>query len=121
MAIYPCEVGPHAHRTRNILVYAGFLTPDGDMRSRARVCQLHWRTVEPHLVQFEVTDELPTAGNQVSIAPCATCGEPVAERGTQLFITAYPTQNDRKDYWLQVHDTCGTPDWLPWRAQAVLP
>jgi hypothetical protein len=46
------------------------------------------------------------------VADCLTCSQPLTEVGWQLFITAYPTQDERKDYWARIHTDCRLPDLL---------
>ena len=43
---------------------------------------------------------------------CPTCQKPVDQGGVRAFVTAYPAKNDRKDYWLNVHEACALPQWL---------
>jgi hypothetical protein len=91
------------------------------MRSRTRLCSVHWGVAEPHLKEHEVLEDVSLTSYDETPHACPTCGELVEGRGAQLFVTAYPTKEERKDYWLQVHDHCGTPKWLPWKAQAEKP
>lgn len=120
MAIYPCDVGNHSHARKNIHVYASFVTRDGDLRSRLRLCDLHWRAVQPDLAKHEVFEDGGLASDHGMGTPCPTCGEVLQEPLAQLFVTAYPSKDDRKDYWLRVHEACGSPSWLPWKEQEAL-
>ena len=113
MAIFPCDVGPHKHSGKNINFYIGMIKGPETKRYSLRLCDLHWGQIEPHLAKYEVVvDSSALSGNPFPDW-CASCGEPVHERGWQLFVTAYPPQHDRKDYWFQIHDQCTLPRFVP--------
>ena len=113
MAIFPCDEGPHKHSGKNINVYIGLIRDGDPLRYSTRLCDLHWGEIEPHLTHYEVLVDDPTASFRNDAGRCASCGDPLTERGQQLFITAYPPKHDRKDYWLHIHSHCTVPRFIP--------
>lgn len=113
MAFFPCDVGPHKNPGRNMNMYIGLLSDRDPLRYGLRLCQGHWGEIEPHLAEYEVLIDNATNTAWGTTSWCATCGEPIEESGGQVFVTCYPSKNDRKDYWLQVHSSCPIPKFLP--------
>jgi hypothetical protein len=109
MAMLPCITGPHKHRDRNVNVYCGDISAGVSTRSSGRFCLAHWNEIERRLHQFELD---PTSGalSDPSVEWfCISCAKPVDESGRQLFVTSYPTKDDRKDYWARIHAGCSSP------------
>lgn len=108
MSYFPsCDVGPHAWLKRKHLVYVG-LGQGGDFaRYRLRFCPEHLAILQEDLAEYEIM-ALETAVGRTngSVVNCVSCREPVRERGRQLFVTCYPTQDQRVDYWSPIHSGC---------------
>lgn len=112
MAMFPCSIGPHAHGGSNSNYYVALGAHGVFTRWRTRLCRIHSAAIEQHLAEFEILPEDTTAGFYGPKSQCFTCHEPISEGGQELFVTGYPSQNERKDYWARVHLTCGLPDAL---------
>lgn len=112
MAYLPCDVGQHWNPGRNINVYLGLLGDGPDLRRSGRLCEGHWREIEPDLAQLEVCPEDPAGTFDFQSFVCPSCSKPVDKLGIRAFITAYPAKDDRKDYWANVHTECPYPHWL---------
>lgn len=109
MAYMPCDVGRHFNPGRNVNAY--FARGSGSVMDRwnLRLCPGHWSEYQRDLAEFEV-DPANTALSSFSANDtCLTCSEPVGEGGDQLFVTSYPTKQERKDYWARVHHDCNLP------------
>lgn len=113
MAIFPCDVGLHRNPGKNMNMYVGVLNQGTGPRMALRLCEGHWREVEPHLTEYEVITDGSDAPYGFGSFVCGTCGQILSERGAQVFVTAYPPKQDRKDYWFQVHSECPLPSWMP--------
>jgi hypothetical protein len=111
MAFFPCDYGPHYNPRRNYLSYVG-VGVQGDMnRYRLRFCAAHIGAVQEHLSQFKVDPENGTiSGGDAAAANCLSCGQPVDQTRRQLFVTCYPPDDEREDYWAQIHIDCTVPD-----------
>lgn len=112
MAFFPCSVGPHAHRSPNHLCYVAVGSGADFRRHRVRLCPSHWARVDDYLAKFEAptvddTGSWPGVGSD-----CIACGEPTFEPRWQVFITAYPAKDERKDYWSYLHVDCQLPKEL---------
>lgn len=82
-------------------------------RYRRRFCSLHSAAVEEDLAEHELVVTEPTAGSpNGNMANCFSCAEPVREGGRQVFITGYPSNDERKDYWGKLHDSHRLPPYL---------
>jgi len=112
MAVLPCQVGFHPHPYRNVNVYAGWFVGPTESRHRARYCPAHWDEIHSGLSKFEVDPDSLTLGDPTSQGLCITCGEPVTEGLGQVFVTSYPSKNQRKDYWARIHVGCNLPGLL---------
>lgn len=111
--IYPCDVGEHRAPGAQIGLYPARLDAGGEARRKLRLCQRHWSEIEPCLAQYEVLEDGRVAGDLDALTVCPTCLKPLDEALAQIFVTSYPTKNDRKDYWFQVHQDCSVPSWFP--------
>lgn len=79
-------------------------------RWRLRFCPAHAGEVHEYLSERELSIANLTVGaSKIAATNCFSCGQPVEHGGTQVFITGYPTQDERKDYWLEVHRSCRLP------------
>lgn len=106
MAYLPCLLGPHKHKGRNVNLYFG-IARQGEMERRSgRACVLHWGEIERDLAQFEVDSDSGTLSDPTSEGLCFTCFKPVDKSRCQVFVTAYPAKDERKDYWAAIHSTC---------------
>jgi hypothetical protein len=111
MAFYPCDYGPHYNPARNYLLYVGYGAGTEINRWRLRFCGTHLSTVQEHLSEFEVSPEDGAlAGGNEAMTHCLSCGQPIGENRRQLFVTCYPPDHERKDYWAGVHVNCSLPD-----------
>jgi len=106
MAYLPCFIGPHTHRGRNTNVYLGIARGMDIERRSGRVCTTHWGEIERSLAQFELDPDRGTLSDPAAEWLCFACLEPVDEIGYQVFVTAYPAKDERKDYWARVHMHC---------------
>jgi len=113
MAIFPCDIGRHKHNGKNVNCYVGIISNEAPERWSTRLCDFHWGEIEPHLAKYEVLVDNLTLGDRFPTDWCASCGHPIDEGGRQLFITSYPPKQDRKDYWLHIHDECTVPRFTP--------
>ena len=112
MAYLPCDAGTHFHPARNVNVYTGVLGDGPDLRKTARLCQGHWGEVEPHLSEHEIVPDDLAGGGNLTVKPCPACKQPLHQLQVRAFVTAYPAKDDRKDYWLNLHQNCDKPSWL---------
>lgn len=122
MAFLPCMQGPHRTPTRNVNVYVGVLGPETADRTSFRLCLDHWNSIEHDLAEFEVDPVDLTGSPGGYSSKCVTCLQPADEVRRQVFVTAYPAKNERKDYWGKLHDPCRLPFqlepplvWVPTR------
>lgn len=109
MAYFPCQQGLHRSHGRNVNVYVGVLGDETGDRTSFRLCLDHWNSIEHDLTEFELDPVDLTGSPSGHSAKCVTCLEPVDERGRQVFVTAYPAKNERKDYWGKLHNLCRLP------------
>jgi hypothetical protein len=110
VARFPCSVENHYNRGRNHYVYVAWGTGDNFTKARLRLCPIHFATFQDNLAQFKC----PSYDNAVGTdwgpnTDCVTCLQPVDERGWQVFITSYPPNNEREDYWGKLHIDCIPP------------
>ena len=111
MAFYPCDFGPHYNPRKNFLTYVAIGSGTEMTRWRLRFCAAHVGAVQQHLAEFEVDPSNGTiAGGDASMSHCLSCGQPIDETRRQLFVTSYPPDQERKDYWAQMHVDCTVPD-----------
>ena len=111
MAFFPCDFGPHFNPRRNYLCYVGVGAGTDFKRWRLRFCSAHIRAVQEHLSEFKVSPEDGTvSGGHAAMANCLACGQPVDQIRRQLFVTCYPPEDEREDYWASIHLTCNVPD-----------
>lgn len=113
MPIPYCSYDGHFWPRKKHLFYIGVGRGGDVQRWRLRFCPSHVLDVQEYLSQFEVTSEYATlrdGGSQ--FRNCLPCGKPADQLSAQLFITGYPTQDERKDYWANVHIGCQLPAFL---------
>jgi len=111
MAFYPCDFGPHYNPRRNYLAYIGVGAGADVTRWRLRFCAGHINAVQQDLAQFKVDPEGGTVrGGDAAMSHCLSCHEPIGENRWQLFVTCYPPNEEREDYWAQIHQGCTVPD-----------
>jgi hypothetical protein len=111
MAFYPCDYGPHYNPRRNYLAYVGVGSGNEISRWRLRFCATHIGAVQEHLAEFKVNPEDGTlSGVNSNMAYCLSCREPGVKGGRQVFVTCYPPNQEREDYWAGIHVDCTVPD-----------
>lgn len=114
-----CDFDGHFWPKKKHLFYVAIGTGGDYSRYRRRFCSYHAAAVDEDLAEHELTITQDTTGTgNVAMANCLSCGEPVGEGGRQVFITGYPTQDERKDYWGKLHDGHELPLYL---ADAMVP
>lgn len=108
-----CSFDGHLWPRKKHLFYVAVGRNGDFLRHRLRFCPTHAAVVEEHLSEFEVRTENVAAGSaNWSMVKCLADGEPVDQIGVQVYITGYPTQDERKDYWACLHDACILPIFL---------
>jgi len=112
MAYFPCNVGPHYNPGKNYLVYPALAQGDEIVRKRLRLCAAHLHVVQDDLAQYEVLPEHATASRWDTGADCFSCRKPIDQNAWDFFVTAYPTKDERKDYWAKVHESCADATWV---------
>lgn len=114
MAYVPlCDYDGHFWPKKKHLFYIAVGSGGDFSRYRRRFCSHHCAVVEEDLAEHKLPplDAALSAANG-SMANCFACGEPVKEGGVQVFITGYPTQDQREDYWGKLHDGHRLPEYL---------
>lgn len=112
MAMFPCDVGPHRHRGRNYNIYVARGSGADFTRYMSRLCGEHFAFVQQDLAKYKVGAEDTAFSADSGLTDCLSCGEPAVELWQQLFLTCYPTDNQREDYWARIHFGCPTPELL---------
>jgi len=113
MARFPCSIGNHFNRGRNQTVYVAVGRRGDFARERLRLCASHFGVFQDNLAQFEVPSENDTvSANWATPTNCVACLEPVDEGDWQVYVTCYPPDNQRKDYWGNLHVDCQLPRHL---------
>lgn len=113
MYVPMCNYGPHVWPRKKHLFYVGWGKDRDFRRHRLRFCQEHTPVVEEYLSEFELSlANLTGSGGRDGVVHCLSCGEPVDESGWQVFVTGYPSQDERKDYWGGLHIDHQLPDFL---------
>lgn len=111
MAYYPCDRGPHYNPRKNFLWYFAWGSGLEMTRKRLRYCASHSADIEHDLAELEVTPESATERAYGARPNCFACGQPGDEGSLQLFVTGYPADQERKDYWTNIHEHC-TPSFF---------
>jgi hypothetical protein len=110
MAFYPCSFEGHYNPRRNYLAYVGLADGNNTKRWRLRLCATHIRDVQEYLSEFKIDPENgAVSGGSAAMTNCLSCGQPLDERGWQLFVTCYPPDDQREDYWARIHAACNVP------------
>lgn len=109
MAMLPCGRGPHFNPFRNANYYVAIGSGGDFARWLLRLCPAHAAAVNEDLAQHEVTPDNLALSAGGPATNCLSCGQPMQEIGTQLFVTAYPAKDQRKDYWAHIHVNCRVP------------
>lgn len=114
MSYFPtCDFESHPWLKKKHLVYVGLAHRGETSRYRLRFCPTHLGVLEEHLGDYEVMSLQATVGpDDWRVINCLSCGEPIEEVGWQLFITCYPSQDERKDYWARVCKPEHVPAYL---------
>lgn len=113
MYVPTCDYGPHFWPRKKHLFYVSWGQANDYKRHRLRFCVEHTPVVEEYLSEFEISAHEPTGSSwNHGVVHCLSCGEPVEEIGWQVFITGYPAQDQRKDYWAGLHIDHLLPEFL---------
>jgi hypothetical protein len=113
MALFPCVRGPHTFRGKASSVYVGLLADGVDAdRWKLRFCGSHLLEFNQDLAQFKVTIENDAVRANGSLDTCLACLKPAGEVDWQLFVTVYPANQEREDYWGKLHVDCRVPAYL---------
>ena len=108
-----CQVNGHPLFTASSLFYVGLQHGSDVSRYRLRFCRIHAASIHEDLAQFEVdADDGTLRGGDLVSSQCFSCGQPVDELGWYVFMTGYPTKDQRKDYWSRLHVECSIGDLL---------
>ena len=108
-----CAAGGHFNPLRSHLLYIGIGLNGDFQRYKLRLCRAHLDVVQKNLSEHEVSPEDGTlSGGDAALSNCLSGGEPLDERSLQVFITCYPSQNQRKDYWARYCLNHTIPDYL---------
>lgn len=108
-----CDWDGHFWPKKKHLFYVAIGNGGDFLRYRRRFCTHHVASVEEDLAEHElVTADGAAPVHNPAMANCLSCGEPVNQGGRQVFITGYPTQDQRKDYWGRLHDGHQLPEYL---------
>lgn len=109
MAIFPCSVGKHFYPGPQLAAYFNVAKGDDVDGWKLRLCPGHVSEIQGDLAQFKV-DIADDAVGRSNFAPqCVTCLQPTGEVDWQLFVTIYPTKQEREDYWTALHVDCNVP------------
>ena len=113
MQVPTCSFSDHFWPRKKRLYYVGWGSGNNFQRYRLRFCDPHAAVVEEYLSEFEVGSLDGTAGHSdLVVVECLACRQPIHEIGWQVFVTGYPAQDERKDYWGGLHADCQLPDYL---------
>ena len=106
-----CDYGPHLWPRKKHLFYLAWGQNGDYQRYRLRFCPEHLTVIEEHLAEFEA-EALGVAirTGHFPVPKCLACRQPTGELDWQVFITGYPAQNERKDYWGGLHLNCVLPE-----------
>lgn len=108
-----CNFDGHFWPKKKCMFYMAYGHGSTFDRWRLRFCPEHAATVDEDLSEHELSiANLTGTAVKAAASKCFSCGEPVDEGSWQCFVTGYPTQNQRKDYWFQIHGHCSLPSHL---------
>ena len=100
-----CNFDGHVWPRKKCLFYVSWGQGGDYTRYRLRFCPAHAADIDQDLSEFEISALVGAAGgSHMRLANCFACRQPLSEIGRQVFITGYPTQDERKDYWGGLHD-----------------
>lgn len=107
MARFPCDVDGQRFRGKSFYFYPTIAYGQYTDRKRLRVCTAHAENVIRNLAEASAFDE--TLGVFVATDPelCLICGDAPAMGDRFVYITTYPTQDERTDYWGNACLSCG--------------
>ena len=113
MAYNPCAVGPHFNPLKNYLSYISWGRGNDMRRYRLRFCAMHIAVLQEDLAEFKVNPVDGTvSGGNAAMTHCLACSEPLDKVAWQVFVTCYPPNNEREDYWSHVHVGCQLPEYM---------
>jgi len=113
MALFPCARGPHPFKGKANSVYVGLAIPGrDDQRWKLRLCDTHLLEIDKDLAEFKVVIENDEIRRHGLMDTCLACLEPTEELAWQCFITVYPANEEREDYWGKLHVDCEVPPYL---------
>lgn len=107
MAPRQCQAEGHVNLGRSILTYVRLSLGEVQNRYRLRFCPRHNAAVQEDLSQFKVDpDSGALSGGDALMTQCFSCRQPIGESDWYLYVTSYPTKNEREDYWSRLHVNC---------------
>lgn len=112
MAQYPCSTDNAPYKGAQQTIYVALVRGSESSRYKLRLCPSHFASAQDHLAEFKVD---PTSGTPAWFgtgAKCITCFKPMDEYGWQVFLTVYPANQEREDYWGCLHDQHEVPFYL---------
>lgn len=108
-----CDYDTHFWPRKKRLYYVSWGLGIDYKRHRLRFCDEHCAIVEENLLEFEVGAQVRALRSRDrTTIQCFSCGKPVSDPCWQVFITGYPAQDERKDYWGGLHVDCALPEYL---------
>lgn len=108
-----CGWDGHVWPRKKHLFYLAWGEGQNFKRYRLRFCGPHAALVDEYLAENELAPSIGAIGTaDARYSNCLSCRKPVGEVGWQVFITGYPAQDQRKDYWGRLHVGCQLPDYL---------
>jgi len=113
MARFPCSAGNHYNRGRNHHAYLAWGSGDDFTRLRLRLCAIHFALFQENLAEFKCPpSDFTGSTDWTPSSNCVACLQPASEVCWQVFITCYPPDNEREDYWGKLHIDCALPRHL---------
>lgn len=120
MALYPCDADGRFYRGRQCAAYVRVGNGNDFDRWKLRLCSAHISAAQDDLTEFEVDTLDDAAGWAGPGIQCIACLQPVHEGGRVWYITVYPADNERKDYYGLLHAQCDLPSTLVTRQLGLL-
>lgn len=113
MLLPVCNWDGHVWPRKKHLFYVAWGEAQNFQRYRLRFCTPHALLVDEHLAENELSPTIGAVSTPYTrYTKCLACREPTGEVDWQVFITGYPAQDERKDYWGCLHVGCTLPAFL---------
>lgn len=113
MALFPCDATGHRYPGAQQTMYPAVVAGVEQSRRKLRLCGQHFRIYAERL--FERANNAQMEFDAALTVKCYSCGKPVDDSEWQFFVTAYPTKEERADYWAPLHAQCVGPTLEDWR------